>query len=905
METEQIKAEQWQRINDLFHSALEREPGERAAFLARACAGDQSLRSEIESLLASHDPSDDFIESLAPDLAAGLLAENYSRLATGQSVGNYRVIDLLGAGGMGEVYLTEDIRLGRRVALKLLPAQFAKEPERLHRFEREARAASSLNHPNIITIHEVGQVEDAPFIITEFIEGQTLRRQMASAKMTHREALDVAIQVASALEAAHNAGIVHRDIKPENIMLRPDGLVKVLDFGLAKLTEEQPHPADRETTALSGNETKTGLLMGTVIYMSPEQARGLDVDARSDIFSLGTVIYEMIAGQVPFNGGTTSDTIVSILEREPAPLSPGVPEVSAELELIVKKALAKDLEERYQLAKDLLIDLRNLKQEMEHRARMDAVSRVDSKGATPPGLRASVDTDERLTTRSTDADVALTWPRAENLAGGTRKRAVAFGLAVLLIAVAAIVYFTYFDRGGETIDSVAVLPFLNVSGNPDAEYLSEGISDGIINSLSQLPGLRVISLNSALRYKGQQVDPQTVGRVLNVRAVLISRIDVRGDDLLISTELVDVKDKKRLWGDQYNRKLADLVRLQGEIPQEIARGLRLKLTGEQKERLAKRYTDNPEAQRLYLLGRHLRSNRLDFNKARDCLERAIRIDPVYAPAYAQLAHVFFRIAVGGRADTEAAKQKAEWAARRALELDDTLGDAHAVLGLLGWNVGDWPGALSEFERALELDPNSADVHSSYAKVLWKGGGQDEALHHMKRAQELDPLSPAVYVDLGRMRYTARQYDQALDQYRKALDHDQNYAPAHFNMLFCYLAQGKHEEAAAQAERAKAVKDQFEDTRLAELGYAYAVLGKRAEAQKMFDELNEMSKRSSVRPQWFALIYTGLGDEDKAFELLRKEDYGPIMHPLESDPLWDRLRSDPRFADLLRQRAGRP
>jgi serine/threonine protein kinase/Tfp pilus assembly protein PilF len=454
-----MKADEWQQINNLFHAALEREPGERAAFLAHGCAGDEGLRLEVESLLASHDPSDNFIESLAPDLAAGLLAESHARLATGQSVGNYRVMALLGAGGMGEVYLTEDTRLGRRVALKLLPAQFTTEPDRLHRFEREARAASSLNHPNIITIHEVGQLEGEPFIITEFIEGKTLRQQMAAATMMLREALDLAIQVASALEAAHKAGIVHRDIKPENIMLRPDGLVKVLDFGLAKLTESQPPAPGAEATTPAGVQTKTGLVMGTVTYMSPEQARGLAVDARSDIFSLGAVIYEMVAGRVPFEGATTSDVIVSILEREPAPLSRFAPGVPDELERMVKKALAKDQDERYQLARDLLIDLRNLKQVMELQGKLDGVRTAGLKGATPAGLQGSVDADEQLTTRSTDAEVALTVPSAAHLVGKfkTHKRAVAIVLAVLMIAGAATIYFIYFTRG-EAIDSIAVPP---------------------------------------------------------------------------------------------------------------------------------------------------------------------------------------------------------------------------------------------------------------------------------------------------------------------------------------------------------------------------------------------------------------------------------------------------------------
>ncbi|HET8675204.1 MAG TPA: serine/threonine-protein kinase [Blastocatellia bacterium] len=492
-----MKADEWQRVNDLFHAALEREPGERAAFLVHACAGDEDLRREVESLLASHDPSDNFIESLAPELAAGLLAESQARLAAGQSIGHYKVMALLGAGGMGEVYLAEDTRLGRRVALKLLPAQLTTEPDRLPRFEREARAASSLNHPNIITIHEVGQIEGTHFIITEFIEGKTLRQQMAAARLRLQEALDVAIQVASALEAAHKAGIIHRDIKPENIMLRPDGFVKVLDFGLAKLTESQPSAHGAETPTLARVQTKTGLVMGTVTYMSPEQARGLAVDARSDIFSLGAVIYEMVAGRVPFEGATTSDVIVSILEREPEPLSPHDPGVPAELERIVKKALTKDREERYQLVKDLLIDLRNLNQEMELRAKLDAVKPAGLAGATPARLQVSVDTDEQSTTRSTETEVALTVPSAAYLVGKikTHKRVVALGLAVLMIAGAAITYFIYFTRG-EAIDSIAVPPSVNASNGEEKERLTKPETENAEANQLYLQGLYYLRKNT-------------------------------------------------------------------------------------------------------------------------------------------------------------------------------------------------------------------------------------------------------------------------------------------------------------------------------------------------------------------------------------------------------------------------
>jgi serine/threonine protein kinase/Tfp pilus assembly protein PilF len=901
-----MKADEWQQINDLFHAALEREPDERAAFLAHACAGDEGLRLEVESLLASHDPSDSFIASLAPDLAAGLLAEGQARLATGQSVGNYRVMALLGTGGMGEVYLTEDTRLGRRVALKLLPVQFTREPDRLHRFEREARAASSLNHPNIITIHEVGQVEGQPFIITEFIEGKTLRQQTAAAKMTLREALDVATQVASALEAAHKAGIVHRDIKPENIMLRPDGLVKVLDFGLAKLTEAQPPGPGAQATTLASVQTKIGLVMGTVTYMSPEQARGLAVDARSDIFSLGTLIYEMIAGKVPFDGATTSDVIVSILEREPVPLSLYAPGAPAELERIVRKSLARDREERYQLARDLLIDLRNLKQEMELQAKLDAVRPAELKGATPAGLRVSIDTDEQLTPRSTDAEVALTVPSAAHLVGKikTHKRAVALGLAALLIAAAAIIYFTYLTRSGDAIDSIAVMPFVNVGNDPNVEYLSDGISDSIIDSLSQLSNLkRVISFSSVLRYKGKQMEPQAVGRELNVRAVLMGRLTLRGDELLISTELVDVKDDRRLWGGQYKRKQADVLALQGEIAQEISEGLRLRLSGEEKQRLAKRSTDNPEAYQLYLLGRFYRRNRAGNQKAIDYLEQAIKKDPNYAPAYAQLAYTYASAGAGDWFPRKEARERVEGAVQRALELDETLGDAHAALAI---TADDWSVKTREFQRALELDPNSADVHAFYARVLWGRRRIDEAILHMKRAVELDPLSPALQTDLGKTLYSAGQRDQAMAQYRKALELNPNYAGAHHHLANFYLAEGRYQEAIAEAEKMSANTPPEGGQGRPFLGYTYAVAGKRAEAEKILHELKELSKQRHVNPEAFALIYTGLGDKDRAFEFLQKEYEENKRLPtfINILPEWDSLRTDPRFVELIRRSESR-
>ena len=464
----------------------------------------------------------------------------------------------------------------------------------------------------------------------------------------------------------------------------------------------------------------------------------------------------------------------------------------------------------------------------------------------------------------------------------------------------AVAYFSYF-RGvgsGETIDSVAVLPFVNVNNDPNTEYLSDGLSDSIIDSLSQLPNLKkVIALSSVLRYKGKQTDPMAVGRELNVQAVLMGRITQHGDDLLISTELVDVKDNRRLWGGQYNRKLGDVLKLQGEIAQEITDRLRLKLTSEEKQRLAKRSTDNPEAYQLYLLGRFYRNQRAN-QKAIDYLEQAIKKDPNYAPAYAQLAYTYASASASDWFPRKEAREKMESAARRALELDDTLGDAHFVLA---FTIDDRSAKDKEIQRALELDPNSADVHAFYARGLWASRRFDEAILHMKRAVELDPLSPALHTDLGKILYSAGQHDQAMEQYRKALELNPNYFGAHHHLANSYLAEGRYEEAIAEAEKMSA-NATSEGSGRPFLGYTYAVAGKRAEAEKILAELKERSKQRHVNPAEFALIYTGLCDKDRAFEFLQKEYEENQRLPtlINVLPEWDSLRSDPRFTDLLRR-----
>jgi serine/threonine protein kinase/tetratricopeptide (TPR) repeat protein len=903
--------ERWQQIEQLFHSALGQDRGERAAFLAQACLGDGRLHEEVESLLASHDQATSFIEMPAGDAAAELLEERHTRWTPGTMVNRYKILGLLGKGGMGEVYLAEDTELHRRIALKVLPGGFTRDSDRVRRFVQEAHAASALNHPNIITIHEIGRLDDTHFIVTEFIEGQTLREQFRSGGILLTDALDVAIQVASALDAAHAAGIVHRDIKPENIMVRHDGYIKVLDFGLAKLAEN-PMPSQDLETAREPVGTNPGIVMGTVNYMSPEQARGLDVDTRTDLWSLGVVLYEMVAGRVPFRGETSSHVVVSILESEPAPDS----ELPPGLAQIVTRTLCKDKNKRYQTAGELTVDLKSLKQDLEADARFENPLHPHRKGGdcdTRSNGHPAAETTNRSTEDTSDATEKQSTSSAEYLISEVKRHKLGAVLvaAALVIMVAGVVYSFYSARRGESvapsgaaIDSIAVLPFVNVSADPNTEYLSDGISDSIINSLARLPRLKVMSLNSVLRYKGKQIDPQAVGRELNVRAVLMSRLVQQGDNLAISTELVDVRDNRRLWGEQYNRKLSDIIVVQTEIARDISENLRLRLSSQDKKQLAKRYTENTEAYLLYQQGRDYlrRRTRAGTEKGIECLEEAIKKDPAYALARAWLAYAYSD--VSSPLPFKEVRQKVESLLLKALELDNDLAEAHAVLGGIRQDDGDWQAAERECKHAVDLDSSSVMAHVYYAGYLSRTGRHDEAIAETKLAAELDPLSVRLYADVGYQLYFARRYDQAIEQFKKTIDMDPNYAAARARLGVTYLQKGMYEEAIVELEKARALDSSPERPgRFAWPAYAYAVSGQRDRARRMLAELKEQARQRHIPPINFAIIYTGLGEKDQAFAWLEKvyeEGNGREIGEVRVNPMFDGLRSDPRYAELLRR-----
>lgn len=852
----------WQKLDQLFHSALECDSGERAAFVTEACQGDEWLRHELESMIAHHIQAANFIERPAYEVAAEtLLSDQSSEHFIGKAFGSYEVRRMLDRGGMGAVYLAFDHKLQREVALKFLHDDLVSDAAKVQRFRQEARAASALNHPNILTIFEIGETSEGQhFIVTEFVDGETLRELSKRKPLDLDEALDIAAQVASALSATHAADIVHRDIKPENIMLRRDGYIKVLDFGLAKL-------ADSAEQGLGGSadvDSTPGIIMGTVRYMSPEQVRGLEVDARTDIWSLGVVLYEVLCGEPPFAGATKGDMIAAILQNKPsfAWRNSGAP---PELEWILKKALAKDREERYQIVKELLIDLRRLRRETQ------ADGRWTSPTAKPPEYAPG----EHSPRVRVDSGRAVSSDRG---------------------------------RSRKAINSVAILPLINATADPNAEYLSDGITESIINNLSQLPRLRVMARSTVFRYKGREVDPQEAGRELSVHAVLTGRVLQLSDSLIIGAELVRVADGSQLWGQHFNRKLGDIFAVQEEIAKQISEKLQMQLSGEEKKRLTKRHTDNTEAYKLYLKGRYHWNKRSEggMEKGIQFFEEAIKLDPNYALAYAGLADSYIILGFYGVLAPAEVMPKVKVAAKKALAIDDTLAEARISLayakGAYDWN---WKGAEREYKRAIKLNANYATAHHWYGEHLALMGRADEAAAELERAHELDPLSLIINVALGWIYYLGRRYDDAIDRYFRTLELDPNFVHARFCLGLAYAQRSRFTEAIEEFQKVIDILGP-DPQAMSALGYTYGVSGKKDEALRLLDELKVQSQRRYVAPSRLAIVCIGLGDKDQAFEWLKKgcEEHDLGVACLKVEAMGDSLRSDPRYDELL-ERIGFP
>lgn len=822
-------------------------------------------------------------------------------LAQGTRLGRYEIRSKIAEGGMGEVYLAVDTELSRTVAIKILPAGLVAHEQRLRRFIQEAKAASALNHPNILTIHEIGNTEETKFIATEFIDGDTLRKRINSGSQHLNDILEITIQIGSALAAAHAAGIIHRDIKPENIMIRRDGYVKVLDFGLAKLVEPSGFVSDAEAPTKAMVNTGAGMVMGTATYMSPEQAKGIDVDARTDLWSLGVVLYEMITGKGPFVGETATDSLSLILQKEPVPLTHHVKDVPAELERIVIKALTKDREERYQTAKDLLIDLRTLKRKLEFDAQVDRTAPPESGSS----IRIAAGTRATSTTPTGEPHASS----AEYIVSGIKqhKMAAAIAVLVLLVAIVGIGLYVHARNSEVAIESIAVLPFQNRSAEPDTEYLSDGLAESLIYRLSQLPNLKVSPTSSVFPYKNKEIDPIKIGSQLGVNAVLSGRIVQRGDNLTISAELVDVRHNKLLWGEQYERKMSEVLQTHREIAREIVDKLKLKVSGEEKA-LAKNYTESNEAYQLYMKGRFYWNKRTPFalHKSVECYEQAIQQDPNFALAYAGLADTYSLLGgpeAGGDMPPIEALPKAKAAALKSIQIDESLAEPHVSLGHVSYFYDrDWVTAEREFKRAIELNPNYPVAHHWYAIFLstWPGR-TDEAVVEMKRALDLDPTSLIINAWYGRILGVNGQLDAAVEQLKKTVELDPSFILGHYRLGQAYAEKGMYKESIDEFNAVVNLPDGNANG-LMGLAYVYALAGRRREADESLNKLLELSKQRYVSPGQIGIIYIARGEKDKAFERLEEANkvYDLNIMRMKVERRFDPIRSDPRFDDLVRR-----
>lgn len=842
-----------QQVEALFHAALERAPDERAAFLAQACADDPGLLDEVSALVAAHEQADgftagnvvaDYVQHIAassPDQSPGeaqptAILPNPAGNSAQRTINQYRIVSLLGKGGMGEVWLAEDTRLRRNVALKLLPAEFTNDADRLRRFEQEALAISALNYPNIITIHEIGESDVGRFIVMELVAGQTLRA-IAAEPVAVDSLLAWGGQLAKALHVAHTVGITHRDLKPENIMVRDDGYVKVLDFGLARL---RPATESDSEAAMLAQQTTPGTVMGTVAYMSPEQGRGESISHLSDVFALGIVLYELATGRHPFKAETLVGYLHSIALQTPVPLTSLQPDLPAALNDLILRMLSKEAGQRptaHEVAQAL----------------------------------QAIERGEIARVQSVESDTMILPPTSQPATSATQ--------------------------------SIAVLPFANISADAENEYFCDGLAEELLNALAKIDDLKVAARTSAFSFKGKNAEAREIGKTLNVNTVVEGSVRKAGNRIRISVQLVNAADGYHLWSERYDREMQDIFDVQDEITLAVVDALKVKLLGAKKAAVLKRYTDNTEAYQLYLQGRfHL--NKLTeegFRKALECYEQAIALKPDYAPAFAGIAIVYINLSFVGAISPDEAVPQIKTAVAKALALDQTLAESHHSLAVLKVNhEWDWEGAEKGFKQALALNPNNVSAIRALGHLLAIKGRRAEAVAKADQALELDPLSLANHAYVGMILFYAGEYERLLAQGRKLMALEPRFHGGHLLSGVEAMNRKDYDQALPALEAAARLGAPMASYLV---GCLHGILGQRERAQMVLDELQQMGAKRYVSQSGIAWIYAGLGELDRAFEWLEQayeQREGSLVYLKQWAALIPGLSADPRLADLLRR-----